>query len=165
MAEESSQEYIQIPIARSRPYRWSTGKYLGKLYKEARDNKKLVTNRCRKCKELLWPPKMVCGRCKVEAGEDWVDLGDKGTVVQYTYLVVPMWNPHRGEKWANPYPTATILMDSGAYIVQFLEEKDPEKLKPGMRVQAVWNENEEERGEGLGDILYFRTIEEQEAKK
>jgi len=165
MAEESSQEYIQVPFDRSRPYRWSTGKYLGKLYAEAKDNKRLVTNRCRTCGQLLWPPKKVCGRCKAEAGEDWTDLGSTGSVVQYTYLVVPMWNPHMGEKWANPHPTATILMDSGAYIVHFLEETDPQKLKSGMRVQAVWREKEEERGEGLGDILYFRTIEEQEASR
>ena len=62
MVEEPSQEHIKIPIAMSRPYRWATGRYLGKLYKEARDNKKLVTNRCPKCKELLWPPRPVCGR-------------------------------------------------------------------------------------------------------
>jgi len=158
MAQESSQEYIHVPIARPRPYRWSTGKYLGKLYKEARDNKKLVTNRCPKCKELLWPPQMVCGRCKVKAGEDWVEMSDKGTVIQYTFLVVPMWDPHLGEKWANPYPTATILLDGGVYLMHRLEERDWEKLKVGMRVQAVWKE--EGRGQGLDDILYFRAIEE-----
>jgi hypothetical protein len=29
-----------------------------------------------------------------------------------------------------------------------------------MRVQAVWNEDYDERGQGVQDILYFRTIEE-----
>jgi hypothetical protein len=158
MAQEPVQEYIRIPIAMSRPYRWSTGKYLGKLYKEMRDNKKLVTNRCPKCKELLWPPQMVCGRCKVKAGKDWVEMSDKGTVMQYTYLVVPMWDPHRGEKWANPYPLANILLDDGVYLLHLLEERDKEKLKVGMRVQAVWKE--EGRGQGMDDILYFRTIEQ-----
>jgi len=132
---------------------------MGKLFKELRDNKKLVTNRCSTCKELLWPPRMACGKCKVKAGEDWVEMSDKGTVKQYTYLVYPLWDPHLGKRWTNPYPTATILLDGGVYLVHRLEEKDPEKLKAGMRVQAVWRE--EGRGLGLdNDILYFRTIEE-----
>jgi len=29
-----------------------------------------------------------------------------------------------------------------------------------MRVEAVWEEDYEERGKGFQDILYFRTIEE-----
>jgi len=158
MAKEPSEERIKIPIAMSRPYRWATGRYIGKLYKEARDNKRLVTNRCPKCKELLWPPRPVCGRCKVEAGQDWVEMSDKGTVIQYTYLVYPLWDPHVGDRVAEDYPNATILLNGGVYLVHKLEEKDPEKLKAGMRVQAVWKE--EERGQGLNDILYFRTIEQ-----
>ncbi len=160
--EESSPEYIHVKFNTPRPYRWSTGKYLGKAYKEAKENKRMVGNRCPKCKEILWPPVAVCGRCKVEAGEDWVELPQTGTVIQYTYLVFPMWDPHYGEKWTNPYPSAIIALDGdlGVYHRASLEETDKDKLRVGMRVQAVWKENEEERGEGMGDILYFRTIEE-----
>ena len=156
---EKKPELIKVEIARPRTYKWSSGKYLGRVYKEALDNKKLVANRCPKCKELIWQPAAVCGRCNVEAGEDWVVMSDKGTVVQYTYLVFPLWDPHYGDRLANPYPTATIkLDDDGVFLVHFLEERDPEKLKNVKRVQAVWKE--EGRGRGLGDILYFRTIDE-----
>ncbi len=160
MTQQSSQEQelIRINYGTPRPYKWATGKYIGKLYKEAKENKQLVTNRCPQCKQLLWPPIAFCGRCKVDAGEDWVVMNQRGTVVQYTYLVVPMWDPHYGEKFANPYPTATIKLDDGAYLVSRLQEQDPEKLKVGMRVEAVWKE--EGRGTGMGDVLYFRTIEE-----
>jgi uncharacterized OB-fold protein len=156
-AKESKPEYIQVVFNAPRPYSWSTGKHVGKLYKEARDHKKLVTNRCPKCKELLWPPRVVCGRCKVEAGEDWVEMSDKGTVIQYTYLVYPLWDPHVGDRIVEDYTYATILLDEGVYLVHKLEERDPENLKVGMRVQAVWKE--EGRGQGLDDILYFRAIE------
>ena len=155
---EKKPEYIKVDIARPRAYRWSSGKYLGKLYKEALENKRLVANRCPKCKQLIWQPAAVCGRCNVEAGEDWVSMSDKGTVIQYTYLVFPLWDPHYGDRLANPYPTATIKLDEGVFLVHFLEEKDPEKLKKVKRVQAVWKE--EGRGRGLADILYFRTIDE-----
>jgi uncharacterized OB-fold protein len=163
MEKEPTQEYIQVKIDTPRPYRWSTGKYLGKLYKEARDRKKLVTNRCTKCKELVYPPQMVCGRCKVEAGQDWVEMSDKGTVVQYTYLIFPRWDPHRGEYYSSPYPSATVLLDSGLYLRSRLEEQDTKKLKRGMRVQAVWKEKG--RGREQDDIEYFRTIEELEVGK
>jgi uncharacterized OB-fold protein len=53
---------------------------------------------------------------------------------------------------------ASIKLDNGCYIYHFLEEQDPEKLPKVKRVQAVWKE--EGRGQGLGDILYFRAIEE-----
>ncbi len=159
MAEEPRPEYIKVTYTKSRPYRWAAGKYLSKLYKEMRDNKKLVANRCQHCKELLWPPQMVCGRCKARAGEDWVELSDKGTVVQYTYVNFPLWDPHEGRPVKEEHPHATILLDNGIYWVTRLEEKDKEKLKVGMRVQAVWRE--EGRGRGLDeDILYFRTIEQ-----
>ena len=79
---------------------------------------------------------------------------------QYTYLVLPLWDPHYGEKYANPYPSAIILLDNGTFFRHRLEETDKEKLKDGMRVQAVWEEDCDKRGEGMGDILYWRTIEE-----
>ena len=150
-------EYITVNFNLPRRYRWSTGKYIGRTYQEAKEHKKLVANRCRHCREVLWPPMEVCGRCKLEAGEDWVELSQRGTVKQYTYLVYPLWDPHYGEKFANPHPNAMILLDDGVYIRHFLEETDPKKLQVGMRVEAVWKEDAD-RGEGTADIKYFRTI-------
>ncbi len=155
-APEKKPEYITVEYDTPRKYRWSTGKYIGRTYREAKENKKLVANKCPKCKEVLWPPAAVCGRCKVDAGEKWVDLPQTGTVVQYTYLVYPLWDPHYGEKFANPHPNAIILLDNGVYIRHFLKETNAKKLKVGMRVQAVWKDDEE-RGEGTADIRYFRT--------
>jgi uncharacterized OB-fold protein len=157
--KDKKPEYITIEIDAPRKYRWSTGPYIGRTYREAQENKKIVANRCVQCKEVLWPPMQVCGRCKVEAGEDWVELSQTGTVMQYTYIVYPMWDPHYGAKHATPHPNAMILLDDGVYIRHFLEETDAEKLKVGMRVEAVWKEDEE-RGEGTADIKYFRTIDE-----
>lgn len=157
--EEKKPEYITVRIDVPRKYRWSTGKYIGRTYKEAQENRKIVANRCGTCNHVLWPPMPVCGRCKVEAGENWVELPQMGTVMQYTYLVYPLWDPHYGEKFANPYPNAMILLDDGTYIRHFLEETDVNKLKVGMRVEAVWREDGE-RGEGMSDVKYFRTIGE-----
>jgi uncharacterized OB-fold protein len=159
-AEESGPEYIHVKSDMPRRYSWSTGKYPGKVYAEAKENKRIVGNRCPKCKEIWVPPTPVCPKCKVEMGQDWAELPQTGKVYQYTYLVMPLWDPHYGEKWANPYPSAIILLDNGVFFRHRLEETDKDKLKVGTRVQAVWKEDYDERGEGMADILYFRTIEE-----
>jgi uncharacterized OB-fold protein len=129
------------------------------MWKEAKDNERLVANRCPKCKMLYSPPVMVCGRCHVKVGDEFIDIGDKGTVTQYTIVVQRLWDPVEG-KWFEPppYPSATILLDSGVYSGGRLEETDTEKLHKGMRVQAVWKDKEE-RGLGARDIQYWRTIE------
>ena len=168
MARESSEkktkgstpEYIRVAFDNPRRYHWSTGKYLGKFYAEAKENKRIVGNRCPKCREIWLPPTPVCPKCKVDMGWDWVELPQKGTVIQYTYLVYPLWDPHYGEKWANPYPSGIIQLDDGTYYRHFLGETDKDKLRVGMRVQAVWKEDYDERGQGPNDILYFKTIED-----
>ncbi|MFO8010715.1 MAG: OB-fold domain-containing protein [Dehalococcoidia bacterium] len=162
MAKEKP-EYIHIDFNSPRHYDWSTGKYLGKAYAEAKENKRLVGNLCPQCKEVMWRPTAVCPKCKVETSWEWVELAETGTVIQYTYLVFPLWDPHYGERWANKLPSAIIHLDNGVYQRHWLEETDTEKLKEGMRVRAVWEEDYDKRGLGLQDVLYYRTIEEEEA--
>ncbi len=160
MADEPVQEYIKTTYTKPRPYRWAAGEYLSRLYRECRDNKRLMTVKCQHCNEHVWPPSKVCGRCKKPSGDNWVVIPDKGTVVQFTYTNFPMFDPHEGKYMTETHPFATIdLDDCEVFWVAKLEEKDKDKLKPGMRVQAVWRE--EGRGGGLDhDILYFRTIED-----
>jgi len=153
-------EYVQVKIDRPRKYDWSTGKHVGHLYAEAKENKKIVFNRCPQCHQTAMMPTPVCPKCKVDMGDDWVELPQTGTVYQYTYLVFPLWDPHFGEKYANPYPSAIILLDDGTFFRHRLEETDKDKLTEGTRVQAVWEEDYDKRGQGMGDVLYWRTIEE-----
>lgn len=160
MADEHTQEIIQVQYDKPRPYRWAAGEYLSRLYREMRDNKRMMTVRCQHCNEHCWPPSKVCGRCKQPSGDNWEVVSDKGTVVQFTYTNFPMWDPHMGHDVIEEHPFATIDFDNTViYFVARLEEKDKDKLRPGMRVQAVWRE--EGRGGGLDhDILYFREIKE-----
>jgi len=143
-----------------RRYHWSTGKYLGKVYAEAKEHKKLVSNVCPQCKQIMWRPTVVCPYCKIEAGWEWAELAETGTVIQYTYLVFPLWDPHYGERFANPYPSAIIQLDNGVFQRHWLKETNKDKLKEGMRVRICWKEDYNERGLGLQDVPYYEPIEE-----
>ena len=160
MAEKPSEELIKVNYSRGLNYHWKVGKYLSRFYQEARDNKRLVGNRCPKCHEILFPPHEVCARCRVRASDELVELKQEGTVQLYNPVVMRLWNPRTGSYFEDQYPSATILLDDGVYIGHRLQEQNIEKLKKGMRVKAVWKENKEERGNGFADILYFKTIEE-----
>jgi uncharacterized OB-fold protein len=164
MAQEQSQqqpeeEYIKIKYLQGVPYRWKVGNAVGRLYKEIRDNKRIVANRCPKCEELLFPPSLVCPRCHVRAGEELIEISDKGTVMSYNPIGMRFWNPWTGDWFEDPHPSASIKLDSGVYVRHSLEETEFEKLEIGMRVQAVWKEKRQ--GDGMSDIEYFRTIEEE----
>ncbi len=44
---------------------------------------KLTTTRCRRCNQLLWPPRIVCPNC-LSSELDWVDLGKEGELYAFT---------------------------------------------------------------------------------
>lgn len=139
------------------PFEWSAGKYTSKFLVEMRDNKKLFGSRCPKCKKVLVPPRRVCGECFVQMDEV-VELGNKGTVSSYTVLNFGFVDPGTGKQRPVPYTVANVDLDGADNSYpHFLEETDPDKLRIGMRVEAVWEEN---RTGHLLDIRYFKTIEE-----
>ncbi len=159
MTEKPEEEFIGVNIVSDIPYDWAMGPYSGRLFREMRDNKKLIGIRCPGCKRILFPlPEAVCGWCNTKVADDWVELRDTGTVVQYTVAGMPVFDNRTGRLKGAERPLANVKLDDGPYIMHWLEEKDPEKLKLGMRVQAVWKE--QGRGRGYEDILYFRTIGE-----
>jgi len=45
----------------------------------------LTTTKCKKCRKLLWPPRIVCPECLSENLE-WVDLGVEGELYAFTEI-------------------------------------------------------------------------------
>jgi len=140
------------------PCSFSTGPFMGRFLREIKENKRFVANKCPQCGRTMLPPRIVCALCHVEAG-DWVELSDKGSLVSFDIVYIPTINPMTGKMREVPYSTGNILLDGGdATIWHFLEEKDPAKIRVGMRLQAVFRE--EGRAGDITDIAHFRTIEE-----
>ncbi len=139
------------------PFEYAVGKYGSRFLTELRDNKTIVGIRCPKCKKVFVPPRRVCGECFV-AMYELVELSGKGTVETYTVLSFGFVDPDTGKQRPVPYTWGFIKLDgTDNTFVHCLEETDLDKLKIGMRVQVVF---EEERRGHLLDIRYFETIEE-----
>lgn len=154
---EKKKELLTISSGEAeQPFEWSVGKHVSRFLTELRDHKRIVGIRCPQCKKVLVPPRNVCGECFVPL-EEIVELNGKGTVVTFTVLNFGFVDPNTGKQKPVPYTWAFINLDgSESTFIHFLEETDPSKLRVGMRVQAVF---EEEREGHLLDIRHFETIE------
>jgi uncharacterized OB-fold protein len=134
------------------PYTWTVGSTLSKWYGELRDNGKIWGTRCPFCGKVFVPPKFKCNSCYRDLS-DWVMLPGTGTVE--TYTVVHYEEPKLHPKKA-PFVYGIINMDGAdTGLVHLIDEVEPDKVKVGMRVEAVLAE---EREGNIMDIKYFRPI-------
>jgi uncharacterized OB-fold protein len=133
------------------PYTWSVGEVGSRFLIEMRDHKKIYGTRCSKCDKVYLPPRKTCGNCFSNLHE-WVEVGPQGTlithtVVHYETLVMPR---------KPPFAYGIILLDKASTgLVHLLGEVSIEKIKFGMRVEAVFKD---ERTGDIMDIRYFRPV-------
>ena len=154
---EEKKELLTISSGEAeQPFEWSIGKYGSKFLAELRDNARIVGIRCPKCQKVLVPPRKVCGDCFVEMDEI-VPLSGEGTLNSFTVLNFGFVDPSTGKQKPVPYTWAFINLDGADNtFIHYLDETDLGKLKIGMRVRAVF---EEDRKGQLLDIKHFETIE------
>lgn len=151
-------ELLEIVIPMDLKYKWAAGPHLGAFLRALKEER-IIANRCPKCSRLQLPPTPVCGRCHIAMGETYLELSHTGTVISYSFVVDPMYDAGIGGMRPVPYTLGAIVLDGGPDVAFFhrLEEKDPEKVRVGMRVEAVFRPPEE-REASMEDILHFRTI-------
>jgi uncharacterized OB-fold protein len=100
---------------------------------------------------------MFCEACFC-ATDRWVPLQDTGTVLTFSRCFVT-WDMITLEE---PQMPAVIEIDGaspGIGIMHMLGEVNPDALKIGMRVQAVWKPPAQRTG-AITDIAYFRPLKE-----
>ena len=148
------EEYEPL-IATERPRIWrysnSAGPIRSKFLIQLRDNKKIMGTRCPACNYVYVPARSSCIKCLGDLDE-WVEVSNKGTVVSYT--VVYQQEPVQP---AGPPLVYGIIKLDGADtgLVHMLNEVDLEKLRIGIRVEAVFKE---ERVGDIRDISYFKPL-------
>lgn len=155
--KERAEELIALRQLISVPQRFTTGPLMGKFLKELRDHKRILGNRCPKCRRIQTPPREVCAVCRVAAG-DLVEIGPEGEVVSYdiTYYASP--DPLTGESREAPYCPAFFVLDGCGRSDIFWHEINPahiERVRKGARVRPVWSE---QRTGAITDIKHFDII-------
>lgn len=154
---EYEQEFIKVTSGdMEQPFQWSAGRWGSKFLVELRDNKKFMGIKCPKCGVVYGIPRQVCRTCFVEM-DDWVELGDTGTLVTFTVLGFGFIDPDTGVQKPVPYTCAFIKLDGAdTSMAHFIDDTDQSKLRIGMRVKAVF---EDERKGSLLDVKHFTPIE------
>ncbi len=138
------------------PYNYNAGIYVSKYLRELKENRRILGVKCPKCQKVYVPPRVVCGLCFTKM-EEFVTVSDQGILMAFTVVKVPYTNPNTGEPKKLPFTCAYIRLDrSDSNLMHCLEEQNEKKIKTGMRVQAVFNE--ERTGDHFTDIKYFKLI-------
>jgi uncharacterized protein len=127
----------------------------GQQLKEGR----IVGHKCPSCGLVYVPTRAFCPMCTVAMTDgDEVELADQGTVTSYTVLTPIQYH---GQQEREDYALASILLDGadGTVGQQRLMDVDLDKLRMGMRVEAVWAsadqraDDEDNRGYGFGNAI------------
>ncbi len=135
-------------------YAWDAGVAIGRYLEELKRGR-LIGIGCPQCRRIMVPPRMVCEWC-FRPLQEWVYLEDTGTVNTFSICYVT-WDVRRVKE---PEIPAVIEIDGaspGMGIMHRLGEVDPEEVKIGMRVKALWKP-EEERVGAITDIRYFKPV-------
>lgn len=136
-------------------YAWDAGVAIGRYLAELKEGR-IIGRKCRKCRRIMVPPRMFCEHC-FRPTDEWVYLKDTGTVLTFSICYVT-WDMVRIKE---PQIPAVIQIDGasrGMGIMHLLGEVDPQEVRVGMRVKAVWKPPEERTG-AITDILYFKPLE------
>ncbi|MGE2735605.1 Zn-ribbon domain-containing OB-fold protein [Mycolicibacterium vaccae] len=91
--------------------------------------------------------------------DQFVELSDKGTVTTFAIINIPF----AGQRIKPPYVAAYVLLDGADIpVLHLVSDIDADKVRMGMRVQAVWKP-EDQWGLGIDNIEYFRPTGEPDA--
>jgi len=93
-----------------------------KEYSEALKQDKLLGLKCKQCKAVTVPPKIVCGECG-SADLDVVQLSGKGEIQTYTVVFVPP----EGRESEAPYIITLVKLEEGPWIMGNLAGVQPDK--------------------------------------
>lgn len=137
-------------------YDWDTGVGIG-TYLAGLKKGIILGSHCPSCRKVVVPPRTLCEWC-YRPMDEYVQLGDTGTVNTFSLCYVT-WDVKRIK---DPQIPAVIEIDGASPlhgIMHMLGEVDPQDVKVGMRVQAVWKPPRDRVG-SINDIRYFKPLKE-----
>lgn len=98
---------------------------------DALADNRFITTKCKNCGELYFPPQSDCPKCR-NSDMEWVELSREGTLLTYTVINV---KPHSFSHY-DDYIVGIARLKDGVNVTAWVREKDPKKLKIGMRMKV-----------------------------
>jgi uncharacterized OB-fold protein len=131
-------------------YAWDAGVAISRFLDGLADGR-LLGRECRGCDRVLVPPRMFCERC-FRPTDAWVEVESTGVVQTFSIAHV-RWDMEPLER---PDLPAVISIDgSSGGLLHKLGDVEPDAVRVGMAVEAVWKPEAEREGSIL-DIVHFR---------
>ena len=135
-------------------YAWDAGIAIGRYLAELKQGH-IIGTRCHLCRRTVVPPRNFCEWC-FRPMDEWVYLEDLGVVNTYSITYV-RWDMVRVKEPIIPAVIEIAGASKGMGIMHLLGEVDPEEVKIGMEVKAVWKPAAERTG-AITDIKYFKPV-------
>ncbi len=105
---------------------------------------RLVGSKCEKCGKIFYPPRPVCPDCHSREMSK-IELSRRGKVESYTIL----YSVPEGYRLQSPLILAFVRLDDGIRIFTQLTDVDPEEVRIGMPVEAVFRRITEDGAVGI----------------
>jgi len=119
--------------------------------------KRILGSRCDGCSNVYVPPRAACPTCGVTI-DNTTEVRDRGTVTTFCVIRIPFDNA----AFAPPYVVAAILLDGADLpIFHLIRGVEPEAVRMGMRVAAIWAD---ELAPTLESIRWFEPSSEPDAE-
>jgi len=121
------------------------------------NNGRLMAAKCRKCGEIMLPPRPVCSKCYSQDLE-WTELEKRGKLLTYTVIhVAPPQFQH-----LTPYAVGIIQLENGPKLPGMIKETEFEKLKVGMNmkieVEPIVAEDDQQQPWPHWPKYYFKPV-------
>lgn len=135
-------------------YSWDAGRAIG-AYLEGLRAGRLLAVRCHHCRRTVLPPRAFCEQC-FRPIHDVVEVPARGEVNTFSLCYVT-WDMRRLEE---PEVPAVIWVEGtdSAGLLHRLGEVEPQEVRLGLKVEAVWRPEGERIG-AITDILHWRPVE------
>jgi uncharacterized OB-fold protein len=141
------------------PYRYWAGDDKARFLRGLKD-KKLIGSKCSETGKVFVPPLVNSPESFAPCAE-FVEVSNRGVVTTFCIVNIPVI----GRELQLPYVAASVALDGADLsIFSAVQECEPEDVRMGMRVEAVWKPAGERQG-SFDDVLYFRPTGEPDAPR
>ena len=138
-------------------YSFTAGEATSRFLRGIAD-KRILGERCPQCGKVMLPPRGSCPTDGVATSEQ-VELADRGIVTTFCVVNVKF----SGSAMKLPYVCASVLPDGGDMGLFGLVQEIPfDQIRMGMRVEAVWVDDDE-LAPNLSSIKWWRPTGEPDA--